>query len=207
MMAPEVHSRLFKEAGWTLIHDAFSKTLAEKVAAKALEVFPEAAIYREGKASGGGCSKYWVLDGGTVLSLFPGVFDWYSDQLPLLSRIVEREVICSPYLRSAINVKIYQDEGNGQGWHYDTNPLSAVLFLTDSGGALVIRDLKGDAYEIEPRRGLLLLMQGREILHSVLESSQPRVSCILNYYYPDDCDRPEWIDRAIYENQDPPRLT
>lgn len=164
-------------------------------------------IFREGLSSGGGDSRYWVLDGATVHRLCPDLFDWYEEQLPWLSAAANRKVILSPYLQSSINLKVYKGLRSAQGWHYDTSPLSVVLFLTDSGASISIRDKNYDPWEITPETGKALIMHGREVFHRVLESNDTRVTAVMNYYYPDDCYRPPWIDRAIYENEDPPRLT
>lgn len=207
MIPPEVHARVFADAGWTLIYDAIPEDTARDIEKIALNAVADVGIFKEGTSSGGGHSKYWVLDGGAVNRCRPDLFEWYEAQLPLLGKITNREVILSPYLRSAINIKVYKGDGNGQGWHYDTNPLSAVLFLSDSGSPLSIRDLQGDARQIEPKAGKLLLMDGREVFHSVEAGNETRVAAVFNYYYSDDCERPEYIDRAIYENVDPPRLT
>lgn len=206
MISIESHARLFASAGWTIIEKAYPDDLARAVEKVAIESKDDVGILREGTSSGGGHSKYWVLDGSVCHHLFPGLFDWYWAQIPLLSKIAGRQTIVSPFLRSAINVKIYEGDCE-QGWHYDTNPFSAILYLSEGGAPTTVRDQQDYVWDFEPQPGRLLLMKGRDLLHRVDQGDKTRVTAVLNYYHPDDCERPEWIDRAIYGNEDPPRLT
>ena len=48
----------------------------------------------------------------------------------LLGALTDRQVVPSAYERSSLNVKAVLDQGDGQGWHRDTNPLTALLYLT-----------------------------------------------------------------------------
>lgn len=206
-MMLDVHRHLYEHSGWTLIPEAFPPTEALVIERRALEAIVDFGIFKEGTASGGGHSKYWVLDGMNCLAEFPRLFDWYEAQHVLVEEIVGRKIVLSPWLRSAINIKVYKGNRNGQGWHYDTNPVSAVLNLSDSGAPIILRDIQSAVLDVQPQAGQLLLMQGREVFHSVEESDETRVTAVFNYYHPDDCERPDWIDRAIYENQEPPRIT
>lgn len=200
------HAHLYEHYGWTLIPDVCSADEALRIEQRTLDIVDDVGIFKEGTATGGGHSKYWILDGFCVQASFPELVNWYGEQRPIIEGIVGRQIILSPYPRSAINIKIYRGSGSGQGWHYDTNPVSAVLYLSDRGAPLALRDLQGGTFGIPPQPGMLLLMQGREVFHRVMEGDETRASCVLNYYHPDDCERPEWIDRVIYENEEPPRL-
>ena len=45
------------------------------------------------------------------------------------------------YPRSCVNVKIYRGRGSQQGWHFDTNTITALLYLsTNQEARHLLRD-------------------------------------------------------------------
>lgn len=123
-------------------------------------------------------------------------------KLPL--NVVFRDVILSPYPRSAVGLKVHQGKGSTHGYHRDTNPISALLYLiTDNtGGATRLHPLDhpARALRVVPQCGRMLLMRGREIRHcgESLTDAQVKIVAPLNYYTADDQWRPEGIDTLVY---------
>ena len=185
----------------TQIPDLMQLELARKLADRALTVVDVHGILRDGQASQGGRSHYEILDGLVVERYFPELTGWCHAVRWLAQQIVGAEVILSPYPRSAINVSIYRRVDSSQGWHYDTNPVSALLYLTD-GGQPTEFAMNDSLFRLYPRTGSLALFRGRHLLHRVPPGPQLRITCPINLYHPNDTNRPDWVDRLVYENID-----
>lgn len=147
--------------------------------------------------------KYWVISGPNVRKIWPESdlkveYDWFVQLAQAVSG--DRKVIKSPYSLSDVNFKVY-GPGDTQGVHYDSQPLSALLFLTN-GSPLEIKLLTGEWVKIDPQPCMYAIFKGREMPHRVLPGETTRVSMPFNLYYEDDQDRPDWIDEAIYSNKD-----
>lgn len=132
---------------------------------------------------------YSLLDGDAVRRVLPELFGWYHGIRWWAEDVTERSVIVSPYSRSSVNVKLYSG-GDAQDWHYDSNALTALLYLTatDPDTATQFRPFPDVIRHMEAAPGDLLLMKGREVLHRVpsLPDGTFRITCPLNLYYSDD---------------------
>lgn len=131
-----------------------------------------------------------------ILRLYCYVADVLSEELGIA-------LIPSPYYRSGVTFKAYRS-GEGQGRHRDTNPFTALIYLTEDtnpdGDPTVLVDRQGVMREIEPSAGSILLMAGRELSHWVpfIPRAKSRVVAAFNYYTPGDVWRPPGTDDLVY---------
>ena len=158
---------------------------------------------------GGGDYLYKVMDMQKIITYFPELVPLYHSMVPLISVITHGDVITSPHSGSEITLKIYQDKKAAQGWHYDTNTITALLYLTtNQEGATVCKVQKHHpswtkpkvkTHKIYPRAGSLLLMQGREVWHCAEPLiNEIKVVVPFNYYLKNDTWRPAGIDDLVY---------
>ena len=197
----------FTEKGCTLIRAAVNPKTAVHWARRAMQATDASRVDKtltakpEHLEEGGGYHVR-ILDALQSQQAIPELFGWYEAGTTLLAHITSRTVITSPYLSSSVTVKVYDRPGDGQSWHRDTNPLTAMLILTETRGShgtqVELRD--GSILSLENEPGDLWVMLGRELRHSVppLPPEHVRVTVPLNYYHPDDVWRPEGIDGMIY---------
>jgi hypothetical protein len=114
-------------------------------------------------------------------------------------------------VRAAVNINSI-DPGGRYEWHVDSNPLTALLFVTthepDSGGELVFRpDPRFDSaasweHVVTPVSGDLLVFDAREAAHGVmpLGGAQTRITVPMNYYLTGDAAvRPADLDGYLYD--------
>jgi len=143
-----------------------------------------------------------IADAFEAEKVLPEIFGLYQGARLFLSELIERPVICSPYPRSTVTLKVYDRPGDQQGWHRDTNPLTALLIATETlgnyGTEIEARD--GSVFNLENQPGDLWVMYGRELRHRVpsIPEGKWRVTIPLNYYHPDDVWRPQGTDNLIY---------
>jgi hypothetical protein len=185
----------FRRRGFVIIDGFLSSETCDWIFDEARECWNW--IHKQGISSGYGESLYDVLPGDQVVAHVPALTVLYEALRPLLEAVSTEEVILSPWVRSSINVKWFQD-GGSQGEHFDSNPLTALIYLTDSDGDLVITS-DGEK-RVEAKKGRLVILSGKAHSHRVEKCTEDRIAVVMNYYYPRDCDRPEWLDKAIYEN-------
>jgi hypothetical protein len=209
------HQFRYHHLGWTVLAEAVPRSEARRWAATAEAVMEErgADVELATEGSGeeqafdeGGAYHHDLLDGLTVRAELPELWGFYLALPHAVEAVVCREIIRSPYPRSAVNVKIYRAPGGTQGWHRDTNAVTALLYLTDDGHPTVVENLRGEEEEIPHEAGDLLLMQGRRCRHWVPPMSPDtpnRLSVPLNLYHPDDTWRPEGIDDVVYGSDEP----
>lgn len=197
--------QVFRSGGIVTINDFLSRQAATELVQKVLMVVDANGIKRDGYPRHGGRALHEILDGLVVQEQFPGLMDLYSEVRAIAEGIVEKTVILSPYPRSGVNIRVYRQPESEDGWHYDSNPLSALLYLTDGGQPTQFKMPTGGLCDIFPTAGLLLLFDGRSLLHRVPKGDHLRVTCPFNLYYPDDVARPDYVDRVLFENHDKPR--
>jgi hypothetical protein len=160
---------------------------------------------------GGGAYRHFVLDGLMVRQHLPGLMVAYEVLKHVIAAVTLHDVrtAARAYPRSAVNVKVYRGEGSQQGWHYDTNAITGLLYLTTNreGGTLcrIPRDHPVEALRTHQERrvlpvaGSLLIMQGRRVWHRAEPmTAETKVVAPLNYYTADDLWRPEGIDDLVY---------
>jgi len=201
-MATDNFQRVFRDGRIVRIAGFLPPETADQLAERALQLVDKHGLKRDGYPSRGGRSLHDILDGHVVQQHFPELVELYSSVRALAEEIVQKPVILSPYLRSGVNIRVYRYTESEDGWHYDTNPVSALLYLTAGGQPTQFIMPDDKLLDIYPSRGLLLLFNGRNLLHHVPKGDQLRITCPLNLYYPDDVKRPDYIDKVLFENSD-----
>jgi hypothetical protein len=211
------HQSRYHHLGWTVIEEAVPRPVADEWANEIFAIIgrqgTDVTITTEARVEvpsletadetldEGGAYRHALLEGETVRRCLPELYGFYLG-LPLsVEAIVCRPIVLSPYPRSAVNVKFYEAPGGEQGWHRDTNAVTALLYLTDDGHPTVVENLRGEVEDIGHQPGDLLLMQGRRCRHHVPPMSPgtpARLTVPLNLYHPDDTWRPEAIDSLVY---------
>ena len=149
----------------------------------------------------GGRLYYDLIDGIDCTRLIPGMLAVYQTLPALLSAITGLDVVCSPYDRSRVCGKRYPAGGGQQGYHFDTNGITVVVYLsTNSDGKTRMQPLTGAAeVMVQPQAGHVLLMQGRKVWHrSDPVAEAQKIISPWNYYENGDTWRPPGLDDAIY---------
>ena len=110
--------------------------------------------------------------------------------------------------RSRINLNTTL-KGARYEWHVDSNPMTALLFVTthepSDGGQLLFRPdpqvRPGETWELQvsPKAGTLLVFDAREAAHVVTEVlAGRRISAPMNYYDAGMQERPADLDGYLY---------
>jgi hypothetical protein len=113
----------------------------------------------------------------------------------------------------------YQKEGWRSECHVDSNPIAALLYLSshdrDTGGELIVSnkgDVRGidavnsDCSVIQPKKGLLVIFDGRHHTHyvnKIVTGHKARLVLAMNYYT-DECpfsSRPTGLDEHLEGRQ------
>lgn len=189
----------YKLLGFTMLsHSWLDGPTIDRMARSVLD--SNEFIKRDSMGSRGEPANYYLLDRDASERAIPEIPVIYSMFRPVVSEIVGEQVILSPHHRSSVNIRLYRD-GGSEGLHTDTQPVSALLFLS-TGAPLQIETFAGWV-DIMPVPGYLAVFQGRRCQHRVpvVEHPQNRISVPFNYYFEWDQERPEWID-GMYENKD-----
>lgn len=151
-----------------------------------------------------------VLTGDTVahkLSWLDGLYR--GALLDIVNARTGIEYEPSSDIRSGININTTL-EGSRYEWHVDSNPITALLFVTshalEDGGQLVFRPdpiaRPTEEWEVSvrPQAGVLLIFDAREAAHVVTEVLRgTRISVPMNYYERGTLDRPSDLDEYLYE--------
>jgi len=143
------------------------------------------------RACGSRDLRYSVIDGDAIAESFPEIASLYAARLG-------GDVIALASRRVAINVNITHPGGEYR-WHYDRNPLTALLYLNEvEGGEIEIYP----GYRIEPQPGRLVIMNGNRCLHSVRRVARGmRIALVFAYDLAGEsrtAARPE-LDRYLYD--------
>jgi hypothetical protein len=153
-------------------------------------------------AAGEGFNLHVVLDRFDLDAALPEAADLYNSVFDLILEVVDPGAIRSPFARSAYYAKGYDPPNGQQGWHFDTNDISGILYLTDNenDGATVITSLfDGSINRIAPVAGSLLLLQGTKCWHMAEPvTDNPKCTCLLNYYLGTPPDRHPALDGIIF---------
>lgn len=196
----------FAERGLCLVRESINCDVALEWAERACAL-AEKRVDREPREvkclDEGGARNHAISDAVATAQSHPELFGFYEVSRLWLSHITQRDVVCSPYQRSAITLKVYDRPGDGQGWHKDTNALTCLLILTETDGnyGTEIEERDGTHLNLRNLPGDCLVMAGRELRHMVppLPKGKFRVTVPMNYYFTDDLWRPDWADDMVYE--------
>lgn len=144
----------------------------------------------------GGPRSYSVVEHDHLRPYIPQLSESYAAVVDEMKRrgYAARE---SPYSKSAVTAKRFAP-GDKQGWHLDTNPLTA-LWLTRAPRrtpALIWDDALGTTHSLSASDGDMVLFEGRKVRHCVPEVQPDDVieMVLFNIYLDDDLWRPEGMD-------------
>lgn len=136
--------------------------------------------------AGEGDNEHYSLDRFEIDAIVSGIGAAYGQVFHAYIDHLNPNSMRSPYERSAYYAKVYKAGCLGQGWHYDTNSYSGILYLSDSDGddgATEILARDGSTELVPPRAGRLLLLDGRRCWHRATRVARGnKVTILLNYY-------------------------
>ncbi len=148
-----------------------------------------------------------VADGHAVKSHLPWMWNLYCGLLrDFCAKAFGRPVFIANLLHTTVNINQLAGRGAQYEWHVDSNPITGVLYATDSdnglGGSLVFRDAQNGRKSVfRPKAGTFICFDAREISHRVapLRRDGERISLPMNYYHSaTDQPRPPDLDSQIY---------
>jgi hypothetical protein len=153
-----------------------------------------------------------TVAGGRVAENLPWLFDLYRTTfLEAVNNLGLGRYTTATDVRSAININSISPGGRYE-WHVDSNPLTALLFVTEHapglGGELVFRAdprvAPDESWEhvVHPVPGELLMFDARRAAHWVTRvgGDKLRITVPMNYYLADDgmVSRPADLDGYLY---------
>lgn len=165
----------------------------------------------------GGQYKHHIFKGADVRCHLPELNAVYHALVPLISIITHTDTVVSPYPASDVNIKAYPPGGGTLRLHYDTNGITCLLFLTTNQEAPLRFSVERshpskkepwlEHGRIHARKGALLLMQGRKVLHDCEPTvSEQKLSVVYNYYERHDTYRHADFDNFVYYGSQPRQL-
>lgn len=161
---------------------------------------------------GGGDYLHHIFKGKDIREFFPELVGAYHSLVSLLSCVTCSETIISPYLDSDMNIKAYPKGGGTIGWHYDTNAITVLIYLTSNTEAPLKLKIsrshpsKKDSWTecemVYASAGSMLLMKGREVWHiSEPTDTEEKFVVVFNYYVEGDTWRPKKFDSMVYDGE------
>lgn len=148
----------------------------------------------------GGITRYSGFDYSATLKAAPVVQGWYEAFLPLVREVTQKDAILSPYYESRVSTLVYRDNEGQQEYHYDTQPITALLYLTDNPtcGSTTVHTDAGVVVQF-PVAASLLIMSGKKYLHSGdAVTTGVKVAMPFNYYTTNDTWRPATLAAPGY---------
>ncbi len=154
----------------------------------------------------GGERSYTVIGRTALSAVMPGIAELYERVREATHAALDLPVILSSHEESSVTAKIY-GPGDSQGWHQDTNPVTALLLLRTSPGVppVLWEDTDGRTHALKCSAGDLAIFEGKRIRHSVPihDKDDATVMILFNLYLPDDSSRPEEMDQfALFGDVD-----
>lgn len=198
------HTEEFTHSGFTVIpnivsdFEQWSKSILRSPDLTRVFVHepPHKLPYRRGHL------KYAAIDRYETDKVLPKLKQFYEYFCSELRNITKLNVITSPYERSAYYCKAYTEKEDEQGWHFDTNGLTVVLYLTTntSGATEIEPSNTSKLVHVFPKGGTALVLQGRECWHRAcpIENEEIKVIILLNYYVDKAQAREPSLDKIIF---------
>lgn len=201
------------------IPNIISKETNEKVFKRALQLIEENKVHlvdhkglgTHDELDGAGAYLHHIFRGDDIRKWFPELVTLYYALLPLISWVTCTKTVLSPYPDSDINIKAYPPGGGTVGWHFDTNAITALVYLTNNSEAPLEMEIKMqhpskpdwvEKINYYSKEGTLFLMQGRKVWHqSKPTEKEYKMVAVLNYYTEDDLWRPTHFDKFVYEGK------
>lgn len=202
----------------TLLYNILPSDLVQILSQRILDIISEQKVQlvnHQGigtlkELDGAGKYLHYIFRGADVRNFLPELVGLYHGLLPIVSTITNSAAIISPYPNSDINIKVYPPKGGTIGWHYDTNAITVLIYLTNNSEApLVLKIEKSHPSKKKPKvnqakifakNGMMLLMQGRNVWHrSEPTNNETKIVAVLNYYVEGDTWRPSNFDKFVYD--------
>lgn len=150
---------------------------------------------------------YSIVTGRTIAAELPELYALYrGTALELANRTSPRALVTSRDERSAININVMRNRGSRYEWHYDSNPVTGILYLTSTnsarGGELLFQsEFTADITSLTFAEGQLVIFDGSRAVHGVkqLLDDGPRVCAVMNFYIAgEEPHRPTDLDAVLY---------
>jgi len=111
--------------------------------------------------------RYQVFDRFHIDLILPSLGLFYYAFLPTVRVVTQQDAVVSPHERSAYSVKLYRPPNGVQGWQYDSNGITVLLYLTDNprSGTTIITGVDSKECTVSPEADSIRLMRGRECYH------------------------------------------
>ena len=203
--APEDCRETFARDGFILVPRSGAVDVLADLSAAAERVARQASISIDRRPEGSAL-VYRVVSGECLAAEAPLLFDLYqSPQLLAWIAAVtgQPSVSLSPHIRSAVNVNCLSRKGEQYPEHRDAAPYTGLLFLNDlddaAGGQFVITAAGGRRVEIQPRLGILVLMDGTRCPHAVAPLRRDVLRLTMPMVFPAiAAERPAGLDEYLY---------
>jgi hypothetical protein len=205
-----------------LIPEQMCDTLAERangaIEAGSVQLVRHESLGTDAVSDLGGEYNHHIFKGEDIRRCMPELSAVYHAIVPLISLITHTDTVVSPYATSDINIKAYPAGGGTLGLHYDTNGITVLLFLTTNKEAPLRMQIERshpskkkpwiEHKKIFAKKGSLLVMQGRKVLHdSEPTVAEQKLSVVYNYYERHDTYRHEDFDDFVYHGLKPKTLS
>lgn len=131
--------------------------------------------------------QFSIIEGDGVRAGLGWLFDLYLGAIrEFANRSFDRTLFPCRSTKATITLNLLEGAGAHNDWHRDSNPITAVFFArtmaADQGGVLEFRSDDGETFEIVPRAGTLVCMNGR-VSHRVTPLAYgSRISFALLYF-------------------------
>ena len=223
MFSLELHQRNYQKDYYTLVDDIIPNIDCENIMKKIEQLINEnkislvnhEGIGKQKYLDGGGKYLHHIFKGSDIQNYFPELIGLYYGLLPSINAITCSRTVLSPYPDSNINIKVYPPNGGTLGWHFDTNGITVVIYLTTNQEAPLVVNIPRshpskedwiETKEIFAEKGKMLVMKGREVWHKSSPTiTEIKAALIFNYYEEGDTWRPSNFDQFVYEGKDTSR--
>ena len=194
--------------------DQLAQRVNDVILSKRVDLVDHEGLGNKAVSDFGGRYLHHIFKGSDIREHLPELVSIYHSALPLVSLITCSDAIVSPYSQSDINIKAYPPGGGALGAHYDSNGITVLLFLTTNKEAPLRMQIprshpsKPDSWiehrNIYAKKGALLLLQGRKILHDCEPTkTEQKLTAVLNYYTEGDTFRHKDFDDFVYYGHSP----
>ncbi|MQY22301.1 2OG-Fe(II) oxygenase [Nocardia macrotermitis] len=152
---------------------------------------------------------YRLLTGDDIAEHLPWLFELHRTSFHRIAEEISgMSLDPDNAVTSAVNVNILDPGGDGYEWHLDSNPVTALLFLSthteEDGGRLELRPTDREPLSVTPCAGTLAVFDARRCPHRVSPPTQGlRISAPMNYFITGQPrHRPDDLDAALYNHND-----
>jgi hypothetical protein len=147
------------------------------------------------------------MDYDQIKRYFPELMRLYKEGAKQLTKTLGEKVVESPYGKSAMTLRLYKGINSEHGWHTESNSVTGLVYFTDiterKGGALQFAPIgkRNPIYTLCPKAFSLVVLRGHDVWHRVTpmkDEEALRVCLVMNYYLPNDINRPKELDNLHY---------